>query len=73
MTYDLATLTRLGRRRTKLLDELEQLKTAIGDEIRAAAAADVPQILLIRASGYSREQVRVLTDPSKWRSRARVR
>lgn len=56
--YDLTELRALGRKRQRLVEELEELRPELAAEIRKAALAKVDQVEIIRITGYSREQVR---------------
>jgi hypothetical protein len=56
--YDLTRLTQLGRRRKRLLDQLEELRKEITPEILAAHAADVEQKTIAELSHYTRDTVR---------------
>lgn len=75
MTYDLARLTQLGRRRKRLLDQLEELRPEITAEVLAANAADVPQTDIVKASHYTRDWVRQLcmTDQQQEQTRQKRR
>ena len=57
--YDMTRLNALGKRRQRLMEQLEALRIEIEPEIRAAAQAGVPQVDIVRATGYTRETVRV--------------
>ncbi|HEX6872664.1 MAG TPA: hypothetical protein VF163_16325 [Micromonosporaceae bacterium] len=47
-----------GRRRLKALHELEAAQRDLAEAIRADAARGVRQVDLVKATGYTREQVR---------------
>lgn len=70
MTYDTSRLTQLGKKHQRLRAELEALRPELAEEIQAAAAAGVPQVEIVRASGYTRDQVRQISLPPE---RRRVR
>src|SRR5258705_7163387 len=70
MEYDLDRLNQLGRRHQRLRADLEALRPELADEIRAAHAAEVPQVEIARATGYTRDQVRqICLPPTKRRHR----
>lgn len=72
MTYDPARLTQLGKRHIKLRDELRALVPELAAEIRAADAAGMPQVDIVAATGYTRDQVRqICLPPEKRRTRAK--
>lgn len=56
--YDLTRLTALGRRRKRLLDQLEELRKEMTPEILAAHAADVEQKTIADLSHYTRDTIR---------------
>jgi hypothetical protein len=56
--YDLTRLTQLGRRRKRLLDQIEELRREITPEILAAHAANVGQKTIAEVSHYTRDTVR---------------
>lgn len=60
MTYDLSRLRQLGRKRKKLLDQLEELRPAITAEVLAAHNAGARQHEIVKASHYTRDWVRQL-------------
>lgn len=67
VTHDLTELTKLGRRHRRLRDELEALRPQLVDEIRAAHTAGVPQVAIVEATGYTRDQVRQICLPEERR------
>ncbi len=73
MTHDLSRLQALGRKRKKLLDQLEELRPAITAEVLAANAADVPQTDIVKASHYTRDWVRQLCMTDEQREQARLK
>lgn len=70
MAYDVDRLVKLGRRYQRLRAELEALRPEVADEIRAAAQAGVTQVAIVKATGYTRDQVRQICLPPE---RRRVR
>lgn len=50
----------LGRRYRKLRDELDELRPELAAAIRADAAAGVRQVDIVKATGYTREMVRLI-------------
>jgi septal ring factor EnvC (AmiA/AmiB activator) len=70
MDYDLARLTQLGRKHQRLRAELEALRPELAEEIRAAHDAGRAQVDIVKASGYTRDQVRQICLPPE---RRRVR
>lgn len=58
MSYDLAQLTQLGRKRKRLLDQLEDLRREITPEIEAANAAGIEQKTIADLTHYTRETIR---------------
>jgi len=71
MTHDLSRLQQLGRKRKKLLDQLEDLRPAITAEVIAAAQADVPQTDIVKASHYTRDWVRQMCMTDEQRNELR--
>lgn len=59
--YDLTELRALGRKRQRLMEQLEELRPEIEREIYQAAHAvpPVPQVDIIKITGCSRETVRL--------------
>jgi len=47
-------------RRHQLIRETEEVRLKLADAIRAAAAAGMPQVTIVKATGYTREQVRLI-------------
>ncbi len=58
MTYDLKQLRDLGKRRKKLLDQIEALRPEIEAEVVLANAAGVEQKEIAGAAHYTRETIR---------------
>jgi len=58
MTTPSKKLVAAAARRAKAVAELEAARLALADAIRADAEAGVPQVEIVRATGYTREQVR---------------
>ncbi|MCG5464274.1 hypothetical protein MED01_002440 [Micromonospora sp. MED01] len=73
MDYDLSRLQQLGRKRKKLLDQLEELRPAITAEVLAAHDAGVKQATIVQASHYTRDWVRQLTMTAEQREAAKQR
>lgn len=71
MDYDLSRLQQLGRKRKKLLDQLEELRPAITAEVIAAAQADVAQTEIVKASHYTRDWVRQMCMTDEQRAELR--
>jgi len=51
-------LRELGDRRQRLQAELDEIRPRLADLIRAAHAAGLRQVDIVRATGYTREMVR---------------
>lgn len=73
MAYNLARLQQLGRKRKRLLDQLEELRPDITAEVLAAHQAGVKQRDLVDASHYTRDWVRQLCMSPEQREAARNR
>lgn len=75
MPHDLTHMTKLGRERTRLLARLDVIGPELEAEIRTAALAGNRQVDIIEASGYTRNQVRLLSmsDEDKAAERAKRR
>lgn len=58
MAYNRKRLDDLGARFRSLRDEIEELRPRLAEEIRAAHAAGVKQVDIVKATGYTRELVR---------------
>ncbi len=73
MDYDTTRLAQLGRRHQKLRDDLDALRPDLAEEIRAAHAAGMAQVDIVKATGYTRDQVRqICLPPDQRRTRART-
>lgn len=72
MTYDTARLLQLGRKHQRLRADLEELRPELAIEIQAAAAAGVPQVDIVKATGYTRDQVRQISLPPERRRTRRA-
>lgn len=59
-----ATLKAAARRRQKAVTELDAARANLADVIRTDAAAGVRQVDIVRATGYTREQVRRIVGQS---------
>lgn len=70
MTYEPDRLAQLGKRHQRLRADLDTVRPELAEEIRAAAAAGVPQVEIVKLSGYTRDQVRQICLPA---DRKRVR
>lgn len=53
----------MGRKRKRLLDQLEALRREMLPEILAAHNAEVPQTTIVEASNYTRDMVRQMCLP----------
>lgn len=74
MTYDPQRLHQLGRRLQKLRADLDAIRPEVAAEIRAAHEAGMPQVEIVRATGYTRDQVRQICLPDdQRRTRAAAR
>jgi hypothetical protein len=60
--YDMMNLAQLGRRHQRLRADLEALRPQLRAEIRAAAAAGVRQVDIVKATGYTRDMVRQIVE-----------
>jgi CRP-like cAMP-binding protein len=60
MTELSRALLAAARRRTKAAEELEAARLHLAEQIRADVAAGVRQVDIVKATGYTREQVRRL-------------
>lgn len=70
MTYDRTRLHDLGAEHRRLRARLRKLTPELHEEIRAAHAAEVPQIEIVDETGYTRDQVRqICLPPERRRSR----
>jgi hypothetical protein len=58
MTDELDELQQVGRRFQRLRTEAEALRPTVAEKIRAAAQAGVAQVEIVKATGYTRDQVR---------------
>lgn len=58
MTDELHELQQVGRKFQRLRTEAEALRPEVAERIRAAAQAGIPQVEIVRATGYTRDQVR---------------
>jgi len=65
-------LAQLGKRHIRLRDDLDALRPELADVIRAAHVAGVPQVEIVKLSGYTRDQVRQICLPPE-RRRSRVK
>lgn len=73
MTYDPDRLQQLGRRHQRLRADLEALRPELAEAIRAAAEAGMPQVDIVKATGYTRDQVRqICLPPAARRSRTKA-
>lgn len=58
MEPDLNRLTQLGRKRKRLLDQVEEVREQITPEIIAADQAGVPQKTIAELTHYTRDTIR---------------
>ncbi len=72
MTYDRTRLDQLGKKMQRLRAELEALRPDLADEIRTAHEAGLPQVEIVKATGYTRDQVRQICLPAE-RKRTRAK
>lgn len=63
MDYDPSRLTKLGAKFQRLRAELEAVRPDLADEIRTAHEAGMPQVEIVRLTGYTRELVRQICLP----------
>lgn len=71
--YDTSRLNALGRQRIKLMQQERELRPELEAEIRKAALAGVEQVEIIRATGYSREAVRLASMSEEEREAERAK
>lgn len=71
--YDMTRLNTLGKRRIRLIREEKELRPELEVEIRQAALAGVDQVEIIRATGYSREAVRLASMSEQEREAERAK
>lgn len=67
MAYDPTRLAQLGKRHQRLTEDLKTLRPELHDEIRAAHDAEVPQVEIVKLTGYTRDQVRQICLPPERR------
>jgi len=67
MDYDTYELGFQARRVADLRAELAAARAELIQQIRGAAAAGVPQVEIMRITGYSRDQARILEAGSRHR------
>lgn len=60
MDYDLQHLYQMGRKFRALRAGIDNLRLELAEEIRAASAAGVPQVEIVRITGYTRDQIRLI-------------
>lgn len=73
MAYDPDRLNDLGRRYQRARAEVDAVRPDLADEIRAAAAGGMAQVDIVKATGYTRDQIRqICLPPARRRSRAKV-
>lgn len=56
--YDTTRLDQLGRKMARLREEEAEIQPQLAAEIFAAAEAGLPQVEIVRRSGYTRDAVR---------------
>ena len=66
-TFDPTRLQQLGRKMQRLRADVEQLRPELAEEIRAAAAAGMAQVDIVKATGYTRDQIRQICLPPEMR------
>lgn len=71
--YDTSHLQELGKRRQKLVAQLDALDAELEPEVRAAAVAGIPQVDVIRWTGMARESVRLKSMSPEQRDELRQR
>lgn len=54
------SLATLGQRRIDLLEELAQVRRELAEAIAEASAQGSRQVDIVRATGYTREQIRLI-------------
>jgi hypothetical protein len=69
MSFNPDRLAKLGNRHNRLRADLAALVPELHEEIRAATAAGMPQSVIAKATGYTRDQVRQITLPPERRRR----
>lgn len=67
MDYDLSRLTALGRKRKRLLDQLDALRREMAPEIQAARSGGVKQKTVEEVSHYTRDMIRQMCLPPEKR------
>jgi hypothetical protein len=72
MEYDRTRLDQLGKKHQRLRADLDAIRPELAKEIRAASAADVPQVDIVKATGYTRDQVRQICLPPNLRRRGKT-
>lgn len=71
MAYNPDRLTYLGRRLQRLRTAVDTLRPEVAAEIRTAHEAGMSQVDIVRATGYTRDQIRqICLPPERRRSRA---
>jgi hypothetical protein len=60
MIDDWEKLKQLGRKHQRLRAELDAIRPELAEEIRAAARAGVPQALIVKITGYTRDRIRII-------------
>ena len=56
--HDMERLRQLGRKHQRLRGDLDALRPELAGEIRAAAHDGVPQVEIVKATGYTRDRIR---------------
>lgn len=57
-TADLLSI--YSMRRHQLIRETEEVRVKLAEAIRAAAAEGMPQNIIVKTTGYTREQIRLI-------------
>ena len=58
LLHDADQLRYLGRKHQRLRADIDAIRPQLADAIRAAAAAGVPQVEIVKATGYTRDRIR---------------
>jgi len=53
-------LKQLGRKHQRLRADLDALRPELAEEIRAAVRAGIPQVEIVKITGYTRDRVRTI-------------
>jgi len=72
MSFDLDQLKRIGGKYQRLRADLAEVRPALAELIREAHKAGVTQVTIVKATGYTRDQIRQICLPEE-RRRIRAR